>query len=40
MVNGPQADGGGGGAGGGLGFVTIYGTVSGGTQVSPAPTLH
>lgn len=39
-LDGGPGDCGGGGGGGGLGIVTIYGTVTGGNQVSPPPVLH
>lgn len=38
--NGAGANAGGGGGGGGLGVVWIDGTLTGGTQVSPAPSAH
>ena len=40
MLTPRDAQGGGGGGAGGLGFVRIDGTVTGGAQVSPAPTPH
>jgi hypothetical protein len=40
VSDGPAGSADGGGGGGGLGFVVLYGTLSGGTMISPLPTLH
>jgi hypothetical protein len=39
-LDGTIGDAAGGGAGGGLGLVWTWGTVSGGTMISPAPVKH